>query len=95
MKINELKWDFDAWEDYVNWNKLDKKKVKKINELIKDMQRHPFKGIGKPEQLKENLSGLWSRRIDKENRIVYFVENDCIVILQCKTHYNKNTDNLY
>ena len=88
MKINNIKWNFDAWEEYQYWYKTDKTNFKKINKLIKDMKRSPFEGPGKPEALKNNLSGLWSRRIDKEHRIVYLVEGDCLVILQCKGHYN-------
>lgn len=88
MKINNIKRNFDAWEEYLYWYKTDKSNFKKINKLIKDMKRTPFEGVGKPEPLKNNLSGLWSRRIDKEHRIVYLVEDDCLVIFQCKGHYN-------
>ena len=88
MKINSLKWTFDAWNDYLYWQKADKKNFKRINQLIKDTKRNPFEGIGKPEPLKENLKGLWSRRIDKEHRLVYFIDDDSLVILQCKGHYN-------
>lgn len=88
MKINSLKWTFDAWGDYLYWQKADKKNFKRINQLIKDTKRNPFEGIGKPEPLKENLKGLWSRRIDKEHRLVYFIDGDSLVILQCKGHYN-------
>lgn len=80
MKINNIKWNFDAWEEYQYWYKTDKTNFKKINKLIKDMKRSPFEGLGKPEALKNNLSGLWSRRIDKKGRIVYLVEGDCLVI---------------
>lgn len=83
-----LQWDFDAWEDYLYWQAESKKNVKRINQLIKDMIRHPFEGIGKPEPLKNNLAGLWSRRIDEEHRIVYLVDDGNIVIFSCRGHYN-------
>ncbi len=77
----------DGWEDYLYWQQHDKKMLKKVNELIKQCQRTPFDGIGKPEPLKENLSGWWSRRINFEHRLVYKVENKQLYILQCKKHY--------
>ncbi len=80
-------WIEEGWEDYLYWQQVDKKTLKKINELIKAIQRTPFEGIGKPEALKENLSGWWSRRINLEDRLVYKVEHDRIVILQCRKHY--------
>ena len=83
----KLLWTEDAWEDYCRWQKEDKKTIKRINSLIKDIQRSPVDGIGKPEQLKENLSGLWSRRIDDVNRIVYRITEDAIEILAVKNHY--------
>ena len=83
----KLLWTEDAWEDYCRWQKQDKKTIKRINDLIKDIQRCPIDGIGKPEQLKENLSGLWSRRIDDANRIVYRITDDAIEILAVKKHY--------
>ena len=83
----KLVWTEDAWEDYCRWQKEDKKTIKRINSLIKDIQRNPIDGIGKPEQLKENLSGLWSRRIDDVNRIVYRITDDAIEILAVKNHY--------
>ncbi len=82
-----LVWIEEGWEDYLYWQQVDKKTIKKINELIKAIQRTPFEGIGKPEALKENLSGWWSRRINLEDRLVYKVENETIVILQCRKHY--------
>jgi toxin YoeB len=88
MQIRNLKWDIDAWEDYLYWQKQDKKMLKKINLLIKDTLRDPFDGIGKPEALKENLSGLWSRRINDEHRLVYVVEESSILIFSCKGHYD-------
>jgi toxin YoeB len=77
----------EGWEDYCYWQTVDKKTLRKINEIIRDIQRSPFDGIGKPEPLKRNLSGYWSRRIDKENRLVYFRETDAIVIVSCRFHY--------
>ena len=83
----DLTWADSAWEDYLHWQENDKGKVKRINELIKDIKRNPFTGIGNPEPLKHNLSGLWSRRIDKEHRLVYKVETSTISIAQCRYHY--------
>ena len=76
-----------AWEQYVEWQFEDKKIAKKINELIKDITRNPFEGIGKPEQLKHNLKGFWSRRITQEHRLVYEIDNEHIYITYCKYHY--------
>lgn len=87
MASRRIQWDFDAWEDYLYWQSHDKKILKRINQLIKDISRNPFEGIGKPEPLKENLSGFWSRRIDDEHRIVYAVEDDIVLIFSCKEHY--------
>ena len=81
-------WDERAWEEYLSWQNEDKKTLKRINALIKDIQRSPFDGIGKPEPLKDNLSGWWSRRIDEANRVVYKVENDVAIIASCKCHYD-------
>jgi toxin YoeB len=79
----------NAWEDYSSWQTEDKKILKKINTLIKDIQRSPFEGIGKPEALKFDLAGLWSRRIDLEHRLVYSIEGDDILIYACRYHYDK------
>lgn len=76
-----------AWEEYCYWQSQDKKTLKRINLLLSDIQRNNFIGIGKPEPLKENLSGYWSRRIDDVNRLVYKVNNEQIEIIQCKGHY--------
>jgi toxin YoeB len=76
-----------AWEDYQYWQSIDKSMVKKINTLIKDIERNGFEGIGQPEPLKHNLSGWWSRRINLEHRLVYRIENQQIEILQCRLHY--------
>ena len=80
-------WEDSAWEDYLYWQKTDKKMLNKANELIKSCERTPFSGIGKPEPLKENLKGYWSRRIDNTHRLIYKVEGDTIIISQCRFHY--------
>ena len=77
----------DAWKDYLFWQKTDKKTLQRTNDLIKDCLRHPFQGIGKPESLKFDMSGYWSRRINAEHRLVYKSENDQLVIIQCCYHY--------
>ena len=84
-----LLWDERAWDDYLWWQKQDKKTLKRINALIKDIQRNPFEGIGKPEPLKENRSGWWSRRIDEANSIVYKVELESVIIAECRSHYDE------
>lgn len=80
-------WFDEAWIDYIYWQTQDKKNLKRINNLIKDTERNPFEGIGKPEPLKGNLSGFWSRRIDDTNRFVYRINNDKLEILSCRGHY--------
>ena len=87
-----LLWEDRAWSDYLYWQTQDKKTLKRINGLIKDIQWNSFEGIGKPEPLKENLSGLWSRRIDDTNRIVYYEKDDIIYIVSCKGHYDDWTN---
>lgn len=77
----------DAWEDYQYWVTTDKATLRRINTLIKECMRTPYSGIGKPESLKFSLSGTWSRRINQEHRLVYRVEEDDLVILQCRYHY--------
>ena len=79
----------NSWEDYISWQTEDKKKLKKINELIKDIQRSPYKGLGKPEPLKYDLAGYWSRRIEREHRLVYQVIGDEIRIYSCRYHYDR------
>ena len=79
----------NAWEDYMSWQSEDKKVLKKINELIKDIQRTPYEGIGKPEPLKYDLNGLWSRRIEREHRLVYQANENEILIYSCRYHYDK------
>jgi len=76
-----------AWEDYLSWMEGDRKSLRKINDLIRDIQRSPFEGLGKPEALRFELSGSWSRRIDQEHRLVYRVEGDDLHILACRYHY--------
>jgi len=83
----ELVWQSNAWEDYFYWQATDQAVLKKINELIKDTLRNPFHGIGKPEALKGNLSGCWSRRITGEHRLVYMVRDKRLHVLQCRFHY--------
>ena len=78
-----------AWEDFLFWTIHDKSKLRKLIKLIEDIKRHPFEGIGKPEPLKENYSGFWSRRIDEEHRLVYYLEDTNIIITQCRFHYSK------
>lgn len=80
-------WFKEAWNDYLYWQTQDKKTLKKINLLIKDIERNGYEGIGKPEPLKENLSGFYSRRIDDVNRLVYRIKDEIIEIISCKGHY--------
>lgn len=87
MSAKTIKWTLDAWDDYLYWQKNDKNILKRINLLIKDISRDPFEGIGKPEVLKDNLSGFWSRRIDGEHRLVYIIEDSSVCIIACKGHY--------
>ncbi len=79
----------DAWDDYLYWQQHDKKILKKINRLIKEIEREPFEGIGEPEPLKYNWSGYWSRRITIEHRLVYKVTDDALLIAQCRYHYRE------
>lgn len=83
----EKLWTDEAWEDYIYWQLQDKKTLKRINQLIKDIERNGYDGIGKPEPLKNNLSGWWSRRIDDVHRIVYKIENEKVIIAACRSHY--------
>jgi toxin YoeB len=79
----------NSWEDYTSWQFEDKKILKKINDLIKDIQRTPYEGLGKPEPLKYDLAGFWSRRIDREHRLVYQVIGNELLIYSCRYHYDK------
>ncbi len=83
----KLKWDEEAWNDYLYWQTQDKKTLKKINALLNDAMRNPFEGIGKPEPLK-HYSGYWSRRIDEKNRVIYKVDGDSLIIAAVKGHYD-------
>ena len=82
-----IAWAENAWADYLYWQKIDKKTLKRINDLVKDIKRHPFEGLGSPEPLKHNWTGYWSRRINKEHRIVYKFEDEMLSIAQCRYHY--------
>lgn len=81
----------DGWEDYLYWQGVDRKVLQRVNELLRDMTRHPFEGIGKPEPLKGTLKGLWSRRITQEHRLIYAVvgtgDDQTVVVMQCRYHY--------
>ena len=90
MQMRRIQRDFDAWNEYLYWQREDRKILRKINQLIKDISRDPFDGIGKPEPLKENLSGFWSRRINDEHRLIYIVEEATVIIISCKGHYEYN-----
>ena len=80
-------WQDDAWEDYLYWQIQDKRTLKRINLILKDIDRNAYEGLGKPEALSGNLAGYWSRRIDDKNRIVYKIENNQVLIAQCGSHY--------
>jgi toxin YoeB len=84
-----LSWTKEAWSDYRYWQGQARKTLRRINKLIVDVQRSPFEGLGKPEPLKENLAGFWSRRIDESNRLVYAVDNGQLTIIACRYHYEK------
>ena len=81
-------WTDRGWDDYVYWQTQDKKTLKRTNILIKDIERNPFEGIGKPEPLKHDLAGWWSRKIDDANRVVYRIQDGHLEIAQCKGHYD-------
>jgi toxin YoeB len=76
-----------AWEDYLYWQAKDRVVLKRINLLLREIRRAPFEGIGKPEPLRHQLAGFWSRRIDDEHRLVYAVQDDCVLVAQCRYHY--------
>ena len=82
-----ISFEHQGWIDYLYWQDTDKSKLRRINQIIRDIQRSPFDGIGKPEPLRHNLAGLWSRRIDDEHRLVYAIVGEDIVIVQCRYHY--------
>lgn len=81
-------WTDDAWDDYLWWQKNDRKTLKRINALVKDIERNPFEGIGKPEPLRHNYAGMWSRRIDISNRIIYEVRGNDLRIYSVRDHYS-------
>lgn len=87
MSSRILAWTDEAWDSYIYWQTQDKKTLKRINKLIQATRKTPFDGIGKPEPLKENLSGFWSRRIDDTNRLVYAVDDEYLTIISCRFHY--------
>lgn len=89
MRTMLLQWDRDAWSDYLYWQSEDKRILRKVNQLLQDILRNPFEGIGKPGALKGNLTGMWSRRIDGANRVVYSVNENIIYILACRGHYKR------
>lgn len=82
-----ISFEQQGWEDYLYWQQTDKTKLKRINQLIRDIQRDPFTGLGKPEPLRHDLAGLWSRRIDEEHRLIYAVSGKSVIIAQCRYHY--------
>ncbi|MBR5344812.1 MAG: Txe/YoeB family addiction module toxin [Clostridia bacterium] len=81
-------WTDEAWDDYLYWQQEDRKTLKRINALIRDAERSPYEGIGKPEPLQYEMAGLWSRRIDEANRLVYRIRENCLEIVSCRGHYN-------
>jgi len=83
-----LLWEDRAWDDYLYWHTQDKKVLKRVTLIIKDIRRNPFDGVGKPEPLKNNLSGWWSRRINETNRIVYYEQDGIIYVVSCRGHYD-------
>jgi toxin YoeB len=87
--MRKLAWGSKAWQDYLYWQSQDKKTLKRINRLIEDTLSNAFEGIGKPEPLKENLSGFWSRRIDETNRLIYVIDDDYLTIISCRYHYEE------
>jgi toxin YoeB len=87
LSLRRLLWTPAAWEDYVYWQGQDRKTLKRIDALIQDTMRHPFEGLGKPEPLRENLAGFWSRRIDDTHRLVYTVEKNDLAVVACRYHY--------
>ena len=86
-KLSRLIWTLEAWQDYELWQQLDKQTLKRINTLIKDTLRNPFAGIGKPEPLKHDLAGFWSKRITDEHRLVYRIKDSALEIVSCRYHY--------
>jgi toxin YoeB len=87
MRSRKLAWTDEVWKDYLYWQSQDKKALKRINKLIQATKNQPFAGIGKPEPLKANLAGFWSRRIDNAHRLVYAVDDEYLTIISCRYHY--------
>ncbi len=87
--MNKITFAEDAWEEYLFWQHKDKRSLKKINALLKEIQRTPFDGSGKPEALKGELSGMWSRRINEKDRLVYRTEDGAVIVEQCRGHYGE------
>jgi len=87
--LEGLAWTKEAWKDYIYWRGQDKKTLRRMNKLVTESLRNPFEGIGKPESLKENLSGFWSRRIDESTRFVYVVDNNQLTVISCRYHFEK------
>jgi len=85
--VKILSWHVTAWEDYSYWQRTDKVVFKKLNVIIKDTLRNPFSGIGKPERLVGNYKGYWSKRINREHRLIYFVQDETVIIISCRYHY--------
>ena len=85
--MRKLAWEKNGWDDYLYWQSQDRKTLRRINKLIDSVLKTPFEGIGKPEPLKENLSGYWSRRINEADRLVYKVSDNYIVVISCRYHY--------
>lgn len=85
--MNLLSWHISAWEDYQYWQRTDKAVFKKLNSIIKDTLRNPFSGLGKPEPLVGDYKGYWSKRINREHRLIYFVKDDGLIIISCRYHY--------
>lgn len=85
--MHRLTFTAEAWDSYVYWQTQDRKTLKRMNDLVREAQRDPFAGIGKPEALKHSLSGCWSRRIDDTNRLVYMVDEETLTIISCRYHY--------
>ena len=88
MNLERIVWTTAAWQDYLYWQGQDRKTLKRINTLIQETLREPFAGVGKPEPLRENLSGFWSRRIDDTHRLIYTVEDGSLAIIACRYHYD-------
>ena len=82
-----IAFDSNGWEDYMYWQKTDKKMLARVNQLIKDITRMPYEGLGKPEPLRHAMTGYWSRRINERHRLVYTVKNSTVIIVQCRYHY--------